>query len=418
MNIQRKHFFKLLAAFTFLAIGAFWAQTRSSAEPSHTSTTVLSEAMVTGTETVEETVTLSASDLKTWSHGYEWYTAVPYCGPPFRVVEGPEEIAGSIVAGFRHIFDRGAVVFGCPDGNNIVYRGTVVFDLNDIISKAPPLDVFVKSARLHLKKDSNCLGEEMLIADENWLKGIADNSLVKGDPYSKVPDSSSPTTAVDIDVSRVVNNWVNGEVHGGYPNYGFVFKGPVEDDLKYGDNGTCIVRYSDMSLTVTYKYEKSLLYVPPPKGPGIDVHAPGPGGVLELAPVDLALKKPATQVSTYPGGEAYRSVDGNSEGAFSGGSVAATQSEARAWWQVDLGSSRSIQSIKVWNRTEFPERTSDFYVFVSDDPFTSTDIEATKTQVGPVRFFFTSGPCGRPTKISVKKTGRFIHVQLLGTNYL
>src|SRR5438128_8801722 len=43
--------------------------------------------------------------------------------------------------------------------------------------------------------------------------------------------------------------------------------------------------------------------------------------------------------------------------------------------QVDLGSSQSIGSIQVWPRTDCcPEHTANFYVFVSDSPFTSTDL--------------------------------------------
>jgi acyl-coenzyme A synthetase/AMP-(fatty) acid ligase len=97
--------------------------------------------------------------------------------------------------------------------------------------------------------------------------------------------------------------------------------------------------------------------------------------------------------------------------------VAATNLENQAWWEVDLGSIRPIKNIKVWNRVEFPARTSDFYVFVSDEPFKSTDLEATKSQLW-VKSFFTSGTCGYPTEIAVGKTGRYVRVQLSGADYL
>lgn len=274
MNIRRRHVYHLMALITILAMAAFWGQTRSLGKTSASSTPYLPTRTATNTETVEETVTLSAADLKTWSHGYQWYAPLPYCGPPFHMFPSLDDVPGSIVAGFEHYYDKGKKVFGCPDGAQSVLRGTVWFDLKDVVSKAPPLHVFVKSAALHFKKDRDCLGQELLIADKDWLKGFKDGDLVPGEPFAKIPSCESGDCVVDV--QTVVNNWVRGEEHGGYANHGFVFKGPVEADEKWGDNEACLVRYSDLSLTVTYKYDKtpSVTYVRAPERPGILV-SPG-----------------------------------------------------------------------------------------------------------------------------------------------
>ena len=63
---------------------------------------------------------------------------------------------------------------------------------------------------------------------------------------------------------------------------------------------------------------------------------------------NLALGKPATQSSTLPGyatAGAASAVDGNTDGNFSDGSVTATNLDTNAWWQVDLGASAAVSSI-------------------------------------------------------------------------
>ena len=227
--------------------------------------------------------------------------------------------------------------------------------------------------------------------------------------------NSCPPAGCSIDVTNVVNGWIlHPELR-----YGFVMIGEDENFLAKlipKTNDACETRYGDFRLTVNYTYDGAT-GGEGSKKPIIDGY-PFPGGdKTGFAPVNLALKRPATQSSTIPGGEAYRAVDGNTDGVAANGSVAYTNIESQAWWEVDLGSIRSIQNIRVWNRVEAPTRTSDFYVFVSDEPFKSTDLGATKSQPS-VRSFFVSGPCAYPTEITVGKTGRYVRVQLSGTNYL
>ncbi|OLE51700.1 MAG: hypothetical protein AUG51_21745 [Acidobacteria bacterium 13_1_20CM_3_53_8] len=138
--------------------------------------------------------------------------------------------------------------------------------------------------------------------------------------------------------------------------------------------------------------------------------------------VNLALGKTATQSSTYVDSgvtfSASRAVDGNTDGSLWNGSSSATNNEYRPWWQVDLGSVQPVQSIQLWRRTDCCyDQLTTFYVFVSDNPFTSTDITATQNQSG-VSSYYTAGEGGLPTTVNVNRTGRYVRAQLVGTDHL
>ncbi len=61
----------------------------------------------------------------------------------------------------------------------------------------------------------------------------------------------------------------------------------------------------------------------------------------------------ASQSSTGSGGLASRAIDGNYNGLWSGGSVSHTSNDGTGtYWQVDLGSQRSITDITLFNRTD------------------------------------------------------------------
>jgi hypothetical protein len=62
------------------------------------------------------------------------------------------------------------------------------------------------------------------------------------------------------------------------------------------------------------------------------------------------------------------------------------------------------------------QRMTNFYVFVSDVPFTSTTVAGTLSQAG-VSAFYRTGPV-MTYKYDVGRTGRFVRLQLTGTNYL
>ncbi|MFE7332565.1 discoidin domain-containing protein [Streptomyces sp. NPDC057565] len=141
---------------------------------------------------------------------------------------------------------------------------------------------------------------------------------------------------------------------------------------------------------------------------------------------DVARGKTATQSSTLrgfgaPAGGATASlaVDGNTDGDFSHGSVSHTNSDVNAWWQVDLGSSHLLDSIKVFNRTDCcASRDSDYWVFVSDSPFDTTLTPVQQAAKSGVWSSHQTGQAGSPTVIPADATGRYVMVQLSGTDHL
>ena len=91
-------------------------------------------------------------------------------------------------------------------------------------------------------------------------------------------------------------------------------------------------------------------------------------------------------------------------GNFFNGSVTHTNADPNAWWQVDLGASAAVSSIVVWNRTDCcGDRLSDYWVFVSDTPFLSTDTPATlQARAGT----FASHQMAAPTPSTTIPVGR------------
>ena len=137
---------------------------------------------------------------------------------------------------------------------------------------------------------------------------------------------------------------------------------------------------------------------------------------------NISKGKLATQSSTLPGAPtaaAGSAVDGNTDGAFFDGSVTATNADPNAWWQVDLGAPATVTSVVVWNRTDCcATRLSDFWVFVSNTPFLTTDTPATlQNRAGTFASHQTTAP-NPSTNILVGTQGRYVRVQLSDADYL
>jgi hypothetical protein len=114
-----------------------------------------------------------------------------------------------------------------------------------------------------------------------------------------------------------------------------------------------------------------------------------------------------------------KAVDGNTDGNYGDGSLTHTGLDANAWWQVDLGTTASISSIVIWNRTDCcGSRLNDYWVFVSNTPFQSSDTPATlESRAGTWSSHQTVQPNPSST-VPVGAQGRYVRVQLSGTNYL
>ncbi len=125
--------------------------------------------------------------------------------------------------------------------------------------------------------------------------------------------------------------------------------------------------------------------------------------------VNLALNGTATQSSTNYNSPAPLAIDGNTNGNWGSGSVTVTNSEANAWWQVDLGSDKTIGDIRVYNRTDAccKDRMSNFTVSVINSNGAVTHTET-----------FTNYPDFAVTTNAGNVKGQIIKVQLNITSAL
>jgi RHS repeat-associated protein len=132
---------------------------------------------------------------------------------------------------------------------------------------------------------------------------------------------------------------------------------------------------------------------------------------------NLALNKPATQIDDYSAStHASEAVDGDTNGVL-GTSTSATGNHPNSWWQVDLQSVQSIDSITIWGRTDCcSEMSGDLHVFVSNVPFTSTDPVVTQNQQGVSHYFYAG--YANAASMPVNRTGRYVRVQLAGSSWL
>lgn len=153
---------------------------------------------------------------------------------------------------------------------------------------------------------------------------------------------------------------------------------------------------------------------------------PGGEGVIGttvFADGNLALQargSTATQSSnaySSPTGFAFKAIDGNTDGAWNhgsppDGSVTHTTNEAQPWWRVDLGTSATLDSLSLWNRTDCcGDRLSNFRVSVLDDSLAEVWGQD----------YFTAGGYPNPIMdiaLPGGTRGRYVEVRLHGTNVL
>lgn len=137
---------------------------------------------------------------------------------------------------------------------------------------------------------------------------------------------------------------------------------------------------------------------------------------------NLAYGKPSSQSSTLPGYDAYsvRALDGYTDGDFFHASVSHTDSTNCPWWQVDLGSSFTISSVELWNRTDLVmNRLGNYWVFISDNPFSDSDTPTSLAGRSDVwKVHNTTYPNPSATMSVPDYSGRYVRIQLAGQNYL
>ncbi|MEV6524469.1 alpha-L-fucosidase [Longispora sp. NPDC051575] len=152
--------------------------------------------------------------------------------------------------------------------------------------------------------------------------------------------------------------------------------------------------------------------------PAISAFSAYPGDQV----TNLAYGRPATQSSTAWGGDAGRAVDGNTGGAWAAGSVTHTSdpaTEANPWWQVDLGSSRPLGTVHLFNRTDCcANRLTDYWVFASDTPFGTGRTPAQQAATAGVWSVHQTTQAGAPSVVPVGRPARYLMVQQSGKQIL
>ncbi|MFD5086851.1 discoidin domain-containing protein [Kitasatospora sp. NPDC058406] len=135
--------------------------------------------------------------------------------------------------------------------------------------------------------------------------------------------------------------------------------------------------------------------------------------------VNVAIGRPATQSSTIA--PAAKAVDGNTNGVYAVGSVTHTDLDANAWWQTDLGASTPINTIKINSRNDgtdgYRGRSANASVFVSATDMTGRSYADLHSDPTVWRYDIPGTPPAQMT-IPVATQGRYVRVQLPGTNYL
>jgi YVTN family beta-propeller protein len=133
---------------------------------------------------------------------------------------------------------------------------------------------------------------------------------------------------------------------------------------------------------------------------------------------NLSVRRAATQSSVAGGGLATRAVDGNRDGTWVAGSTTQTASQADPWWQVDLGLAQALQALRVWNRSDCcADRLAGFTLFVSDTDMSGRTRDQLLADPAVWRWQ-QSGPLERLTTASAATRGRYVRVQLAGTQVL
>jgi hypothetical protein len=134
---------------------------------------------------------------------------------------------------------------------------------------------------------------------------------------------------------------------------------------------------------------------------------------------NLALNQPSAQSSTKSGADASRANDGDTSGNYYVDfSVSHTNWEFYPWWEVDLGAINNISEIKIWNRDDCcMQHLSNFYVFVSEAPYTTNNLDEILADPDIVSYYQTD-QVGLPTTLNIGRLGRYVRIQMNKQSFL
>jgi hypothetical protein len=131
-------------------------------------------------------------------------------------------------------------------------------------------------------------------------------------------------------------------------------------------------------------------------------------------PGNIAEGKNTKQSSTFMGATAGRAIDGNTDGLFANGSVTSTLAGFQNWWSLDLIIPDTIETIRVWNRTDecCKEVLDPFWVFVSDSPIPEYGDPDSIAKLPWITAFYHSGPVEEYVDFAISEKAQYVKVQL------
>ena len=137
-------------------------------------------------------------------------------------------------------------------------------------------------------------------------------------------------------------------------------------------------------------------------------------------PSNLALNQTANQSTTYGNGHASNAVDGDTLGSSPWTpDLAHTTNSTQPWWEVDLGQRADIEQLNIYNRSDCCQgRLKDFYILVSNDPFSPAASLTDLLSSPQVNTHFVDGQIGAVGNIPFLTSGRYVRIQLSGSNTL
>ena len=123
---------------------------------------------------------------------------------------------------------------------------------------------------------------------------------------------------------------------------------------------------------------------------------------------------PTTQSSTYVTWDSSKAVDGDTNTNWNGLSCTHTSFyvvDNNPWWRVDLERTRSVMSVKIWNRGDCcSDRLEGFEVWIGDDASSySANLRCSTGGTAPLTSPYE-------VRVDCIGTGRYLFVALPGSN--
>lgn len=251
-------------------------------------------------------------------------------------------------------------------------------------------------------------------ADTNRLTAVNSAAITLDTSGRTLSDASGRSFTYD-DLGRLEQVELGGQVVGQY-----LYDHQQLRTQKLTSDGLTVYHYDLSGNVIAESDRNGTVLIEYIYADGERVAALLPGSTPSSTASNLALGKVAVLSDTINGAVASRTVDGNTDGNYSGASLSMTSNSVQPWWQVDLNVDSAIDSITVHNRTDAAaDRLADFYVFISDAPFGQQTLDQLIANPNVTRFYHGGTLASSSLTFDTKATeGRHVRLQLSGSNYL